>query len=266
MLRKPVKNNCFGCAWPEGFKCPRCGQTDAYFYSNRHLYQYKSCGYQASLTSGTVFHKTRTPLTKWFWLIWLMGRQKSGISMLSMQRMLEIKTYKTVWTMGHKIRKALADRDAHYKLAGLIEMDDTYFGAPKPGKHAAGGPPARPKWWWRWKPRGISRDLLPCIWFPRVSGQEIQAMVRARLVAEVVVKTDVGKGIASWMLCPTVMSGSFPVRGKRHRRSCPGSYLDRQCQRKYSWCLSWCQPKAAAPLPGGILLPLQPALLGTTNV
>ena len=67
-----------------------------------------------------------------------MGRQKSGISMLSLQRMLEIKTYKTVWTMGHKIRQALAERDANYKLAGLIEMDDTYFGAPKPGKRGRG--------------------------------------------------------------------------------------------------------------------------------
>jgi len=43
--------------------------------------------------------------------------------------MLEIKTYKTVWNQGHKIRKALADR-VLIKLAGLIEMDDTYFGAP----------------------------------------------------------------------------------------------------------------------------------------
>jgi hypothetical protein len=74
-----------------------------------------------------------------------MGRQKTGISMLSMQRMLDIKSYKTVWTMGHKIRKALADRDANYKLAGLIEMDGTYFGGPKPGS-AAAAPPARPKW------------------------------------------------------------------------------------------------------------------------
>ena len=35
-----------------------------------------------------------------------MGRQKSGISMKSLQRMLEIKTYKTVWTMGYKISQA----------------------------------------------------------------------------------------------------------------------------------------------------------------
>ena len=88
--------------------------------------------------AGTIFHKTRTPLRKWFWMIWLTGRQKSGISMLSLQRMLEINSYKTVWTMGHKIRQALAARDADYKLAGLIEMDETYFGAPKPGKR---GPP-----------------------------------------------------------------------------------------------------------------------------
>lgn len=47
-----------------------------------------------------------------------MGRQQSGISILSLQRMLEIKTYKTVWTMGHKIRQAMAERDANYQLAG----------------------------------------------------------------------------------------------------------------------------------------------------
>jgi hypothetical protein len=45
-------------------------------------------------------------------MIWLVGRQKSGISMLSLQRMLDIRSYKAVWTMGPKIRKAMADRDA----------------------------------------------------------------------------------------------------------------------------------------------------------
>ena len=135
---KACQKQLFRMQWPEGFKCPHCGHTKAYFHSTRQLYQCQSCGYQASLTAGTVFHKTRTPLTKWFWMIWLMGRRKSGISMKSLQRMLEIKTYKTVWTMGHKIRQALAERDADYQLAGLIEMDDTYFGAPKPGKRGRG--------------------------------------------------------------------------------------------------------------------------------
>lgn len=95
----------FSIRWPNGYRCPRCGHDKASFHSTRHLYQCQACKYQASLTAGTIFHKTRTPLKKWFWMIFLMGRQKSGVSMLSLQRMLEIKSYKTVWTMGHKIRK-----------------------------------------------------------------------------------------------------------------------------------------------------------------
>jgi len=120
----------FCIRWPRGYHCPRCNHDQAYFHGSRHWYQCKSCGYQSSLTAGTIFHKTRTPLRKWFWMIFLMGRHKSGISMLSLQRMLEIKNYRTAWIMGHKIRKAMADRDAHYKLAGLVEIDDAYFGAP----------------------------------------------------------------------------------------------------------------------------------------
>ncbi len=130
---KACQNHLFRLRWPEGFRCPRCQHPEAYLHSTRHLYHCKACGYQASLTAGTVFHKTRTPLTKWFWMIWLMGRQKS-VSLLSLQRMLEIKSYKTVWIMGHKILDAMAEQDANYKLAGLIDMDDTNVGAPKPVK------------------------------------------------------------------------------------------------------------------------------------
>ena len=50
----------------------------------------------------------------------------------------KIKSYKTIWTMGHKIRKAMADRDASNQLAGLLEMDDAFFGPSKPGKRGRG--------------------------------------------------------------------------------------------------------------------------------
>ena len=39
--------------------------------------------------------------------------------------------------MGHKIRKAMADRDAGYSLAGLVEMDGSFFG-PKGSKRGRG--------------------------------------------------------------------------------------------------------------------------------
>jgi len=190
---KACQKHLFRLRWPEGFRCPRCQHDQAYFQRTRNLYHCRACGYQASLTAGTVFHKTRTPLHKWFWMIWLMGRQKSGISMLSLQRMLEIKTYKTVWTMGHKIRQAMAARDANYQLAGLIEMDDTYFGAPKPGKRGRGAAgkakvvvavetPAD-------KPRFAAMRRVP-----RVSSEEIQPLVKERLAAEAVIKTDGWQG------------------------------------------------------------------------
>lgn len=112
----------FSQRWPSGYVCPRCGAERYSFHSVRKLYQCGECKYQVSVTAGTVFHKTRTPLKKWFWMIFLMTRQKSGVSMMSLQRMLDIKSYKTVWSMGHKIRKAMADRDSGYSLGGLFEM------------------------------------------------------------------------------------------------------------------------------------------------
>jgi transposase-like protein len=71
-------------------------------------------------------------------MIFLMGSQKSGVSMMSLQKMLDIKHYQTAWTMGHKIRHAMSERDSYYKLAGLIEMDDTYIGSKKKGKQGRG--------------------------------------------------------------------------------------------------------------------------------
>ena len=132
------REHLFKLRWPDGYRCPRCGNEQYYFIKSRRLYQCQSCRFQVSLTSGTVFHKTRTSLLKWFWMIYLMAHQKSGISMMSLQRMLEIKSYKTIWIMGHKIRHAMAHRDSYYKLAGLVEMDDTYIGSKKSGKQGRG--------------------------------------------------------------------------------------------------------------------------------
>lgn len=57
-----------------------------------------------------------------------MAVAKVGVSVAQIQRMLEIADYKTAWLMAHKIRKAMTDRDAKYSLAGLVEMDETFFG------------------------------------------------------------------------------------------------------------------------------------------
>ena len=125
--------------WPEGFLCPRCQSQQVGFHKRRGLYQCKGCRYQASLTAGTLFHKTRTPLRKWFWLVLLMSQNKHGVSMLEAQRMLGIRSYKTIWSMTHKIRTAMRHRDKRYKLAGLIELDDASFGHKSDANTRLGG-------------------------------------------------------------------------------------------------------------------------------
>jgi transposase-like protein len=114
--------------WYEGFACPRCGHDQSWLLAKRGLFDCKQCRYRTSVTAGTIFHKTRTPLIKWYWLLYHMAMDKVGVSVAEMQRLLEIRHYKTAWLMGHKIRKAMADRDARYQLAGLVEMDETFFG------------------------------------------------------------------------------------------------------------------------------------------
>ncbi len=123
--------------WPNGFRCSRCNHTEAWFIRTRNILDCKSCRAKISLTTGTIFHKTRTPLVKWYWLIYHMAMAKVGVSISEMQRILEIRDYKTAWLMAHKVRKAMADRDAEYSLAGLVEMDESFFG-PKGSKKGRG--------------------------------------------------------------------------------------------------------------------------------
>ena len=117
----------FKLKWPEGFTCPVCGHRQCYALPKRHLFQCKACGRQTSLTAGTVMHKTRTPLRVWFWAIFLLAHDKRGLSALQLSKKLDV-SYYVAWTMLHKIRRAMKDRDSAYDLRGLIEMDDSFFG------------------------------------------------------------------------------------------------------------------------------------------
>ena len=128
----------FQTRWPNGFQCPRCNGSKYTFITTRRKYECIQCHYQVSLTAGTIFHKTKTPLLKWFWLIYRMATSKTGVSIAEMRRELEINDYKTIWVMAHKIRKAMADRDANYKLAGLVEIDESFFGPSTPGNRGRG--------------------------------------------------------------------------------------------------------------------------------
>ena len=73
------------CRWPEGFICPGCGHRQAYRIGSQ-LWQCAACRHQTSVTAGTILHRTKTPLTVWFWAAYLMITDKRGLSVLLLQR------------------------------------------------------------------------------------------------------------------------------------------------------------------------------------
>ena len=86
------------------------------------------CGRQTSVTSGTIFQDTRKPLRLWFRAIWHVTSQKNGVSALGLQRVLGLGSYQTAWTWMHKLRRAMV-RPGRERLAGVVEVDETYWGA-----------------------------------------------------------------------------------------------------------------------------------------
>lgn len=123
--------------WENGFRCPRCGHTEAYFIEKRKVFQCKHCRFQTSLTAGTMFHRSHLPLRKWFWAIYLVGTDKRGCSAKLLERLLDVH-YQTAWLLVHKIRAAFQERDTRYLLENVIEMDDAFFGGSASGKRGRG--------------------------------------------------------------------------------------------------------------------------------
>jgi len=93
--------------------------------TKRKVFQCVKCLQQTSVTAGTIFHRTHTPLRKWFWAIYLVGSDKRGCSARRLDKLIGVH-YATAWLIIHKIRKAMRDRDSRYRLFDGIEMDDSY--------------------------------------------------------------------------------------------------------------------------------------------
>jgi len=123
--------------WPEGFKCPYCGQVgDPYRIEARpRVLECRQCLRQISLTAGTVMHQTRQPLPIWFWAAYLVTTQTPGMSALQFQKQLGIKRYETAFQMLHKLRAAMV-RPGRDRIGAKwpVEVDETYVGGATQGE------------------------------------------------------------------------------------------------------------------------------------
>lgn len=123
-LSKIMQVQCGGLS----FVCPACGVDTKYHrIAKRRAFACQDCGHHIYPCVGTPFEKSRTPLTAWFFAMYLMTSTRHGVAAKELQRQIGC-TYKTAWRMAHELRKLMAQSDDHGPMSGHVEVDETFIG------------------------------------------------------------------------------------------------------------------------------------------
>ena len=124
-------------------ECPKCGNEGRFTKLKKiPAYACPTCGHHIHPMVGTPFEKSRTPLQKWFYAMYLFTTSRHGVPAKELQRQLGV-TYKTAWRMGHELRKYMAKADGDDGLSGHVEVDETYIGGRKKGGKRGRGAPGK---------------------------------------------------------------------------------------------------------------------------
>lgn len=117
--------------------CKECEkQSKFHRVKGRKCYECQWCGWQLYPTKNTPFDHSSTPLSSWFYAIYLMTATRSGVSAKELERQLGV-TYKCAWRMAMEIRKLLGKTKGD-KLKGSVEADETYVGGKNKGTRGRG--------------------------------------------------------------------------------------------------------------------------------
>src|SRR5208283_2129503 len=109
-----------GATAPGGFVCPACGKPRGVALNSRpRLFECLDCGRQTSITAGTAMHRSKLPLTTWFWAAHLLTTHSIGMSARQLEGQLGV-TYKTAWLLTQKLRRSMVDPNRDL-LEGVVK-------------------------------------------------------------------------------------------------------------------------------------------------
>ena len=127
----PTDDACLEHLWNIRFgdevECEKCWKVGRFYRLRKEpAYSCPRCGHHIHPMVGTPFAKSRTPLQKWFYAMYLFTTSRHGVAAKELQRQLGV-TYKTAWRMGHELRKYMAKVDGETPLGGIVEVDENLY-------------------------------------------------------------------------------------------------------------------------------------------
>ena len=81
------------------------------------------------MRTNTIFGRSHIPLNKWLYAVYIVVTARKGMSSLQLSKEIGV-TQKTVWFMLGRLREACGGDIG--KLAGIVEIDETYIGGKCP--------------------------------------------------------------------------------------------------------------------------------------
>jgi transposase-like protein len=118
--------------WPDGAVCPACGEAKRIGTRKGGFYRCNACLNDFTIRTGSIFERSKVPLHKWIYAMYLLVTSRKGISSLQLHSQIGV-TQKTAWFMLQRLREACGNDPT--ELAGIVEIDECYIGGKEAAKH-----------------------------------------------------------------------------------------------------------------------------------